>query len=323
MKNYILALLACLVACLLFTFCNNSSSPVPVKKDSLMVKPDSFFVATYLVGDLQANNSFETGKGLATFTNDTLNEASGLGASKVNMGLIWVEEDSKNPNAIQLIDLNGKIKAWCSLPGIANRDWEDLCVSTGPVDNKSYVYVAEIGDNKSQYTSKFVYRFQEPDISGKVLPATIDAANIDKIELKYPDGTRNAEGLMVDPLTKDIYVVSKENTASVYMAKYPQSLTQPNILKKVAVLPFSTVTAADISPNGNEMFIKTYTQIFYWKKTGSETILDLLKKNPQTVPYVFEPQGEAICFSQDGSGFFTLSEIGNTTSQTLYFYKRK
>ena len=30
---------------------------------------------------------------------------------------------------------------------------------------------------------------------------------------------------MVDPLTKDIYIVSKEGTSKVYRAAYPQSTT--------------------------------------------------------------------------------------------------
>ena len=138
-----------------------------------------------------------------------------------------------------------------------------------------------------------------------------------------PDGIKNSEAVMIDPLTKDIFVVSKENVAVVYQAKYPQDLTKVNTLKKIAVLPFTLVTAADISPDGKEILIKTYTQVFYWKKSGNESIAELLKKTPVSIPYLYETQGEAICFADDNSGFYTTTERAGTTQQFIYFYKRK
>ncbi len=314
-----------LFLCFLFSFCKKENSISVIKKDSIVIiKKDSFFIASYQPNNLAVNTSYALSpQSLATVTNDTLNEASGIGESKTNKDLLWVEEDSKNPNAVQLIDQNGKIKGYFTLSGVSNNDWEDLSVAPGPLAGVSYVYVSETGDNKLQYPSKYVYRFPEPDINGKNFPVIEDIKNIDKIELTLPDGPKNVEALLIDPITKDIYLVSKEDAACIYIATYPQDLKKAAMMKKIAVLPLSFVTAGDISPDGNEMVIKTKTQIFYWKKSGNQTILDLIKTTPQTLPYYIEPQGEAICFNTDQSGFFTFSERSSTSSQTLYFYKKK
>ena len=54
------------------------------------------------------------------------------------------------------------IKLTCTLAGVENRDWEDIAVGPGPDASKSYVYVADIGDNEGQYQYKYIYRFEEP-----------------------------------------------------------------------------------------------------------------------------------------------------------------
>src|SRR5690606_29355526 len=91
----------------------------------------------------------------------------------------------------------------------------------------------------------------------------------------------------------------------------------------VMSLPIPKVCAADISPDGSEILIKNYTQIYYWRRTGDETIEETLKKDPVNLPYTTEPQGEAITFDRDGKGYYTLSEENNNKKPFLLFYARK
>ena len=156
------------------------------------------------------------------------------------------------------------------------------------------------------------------------MPVNETITAFDIIELKLPDGIKNAESLLIDPLTKDIYIVSKESAATIYVAPYPQDLTKINTMKKVAVLPLSTLTAGDISPDGNEVLLKNKSFICYWKKSSNESIIELFKKTPTLVPYTIEQQGEAVCFASDRSGYYTTSERPDATvNQPLYFYRRK
>jgi hypothetical protein len=307
-----------LVAVVILSCDSNKSTlitPAPVEQP---------FIATYSFSDLIKNTSFEDGKIVCLLNDNKFTEASGIGASQVNKGMFYLEEDSGNPNQIQLVDQSCSIVANYTIANVSNRDWEDLAVGSGPQIGVSYVYVAEIGDNKAQYPTKHVYRFPEPSLTGKTLPVDEAIVNFDKIELKLPDGVKNAETLMIDPLTKDLYIVSKDNSADVYVATYPQDLTKVITMKKIATLPLTKMTGGDISPDGSEILIRTTSYICYWKKSGNESIAELFKKTPTLVPYMAEQQGEAVCFAADGSGYYTTSERPDATlNHPLYFYKRK
>jgi len=72
------------------------------------------------------------------------------------------------------------------------------------------------------------------------------------------------------------------------------------------------------------VLIKNYPTIFYWKRTTEKTLVELLAKDPVKILYDPEPQGEAICFTNDKSGFYTISETReNMPLAELKFYKRK
>jgi hypothetical protein len=87
-------------------------------------------------------------------------------------------------------------------------------------------------------------------------------------------------------------------------------------------LSFTGAVSAAISSTG-ELLIKTYTSLYYWKKLGNETMEDMFRKEPAIIAYQQEPQGEAVCFKNDNSGFYTLSERPSIVSSvSLNFYRR-
>ena len=75
-----------------------------------------------------------------------------------------------------------------------------------------------------------------------------------------------------------------------------------------------------ISPSGEEVLLKTYNEVYYWKRLQGEPLSATLKRTGQSVAYHSEPQGEAVCWDSTGSGYFTLSEGVN---QPLYYYARE
>ena len=56
---------------------------------------------------------------------------------------------------------------------------------------------------------------------------------------------------------------------------------------------------------------------------ADETLKDFIARKPKVLPYKREPQGEAITFKSDGSGFYTISELQSGERSFLRFYKRK
>lgn len=77
--------------------------------------------------------------------------------------------------------------------------------------------------------------------------------------------------------------------------------------------------AGDISPNGQEVLIKTYHKIFYWNVGHRRDYVAALMAPPTQVPYIQEHQGESVCWDPNGSGYYTISE---GTSEALHYYKR-
>ena len=244
-------------------------------------------------------------------------EVSGMADSKANPGALWIEEDSGNPPRVILLQHNGALQKKIYIKGATNRDWEDMALAAGPDATKSYLYIADVGDNSARYSNYSIYRFPEP------LATTDTVYAPDKINFTYPDGAHDAEAILVDSRTKDIYIITKRDAASqVFKLAYPQSTTTATEAQLVVTLPFTGAVGAAISPDGKEIMIKTYPGIFYWKKAATETIETALQKKGVALPYMPEPQGEALCFKNDGSGFLTLSEKSFAASVGLQFYKR-
>ena len=251
---------------------------------------------------------------------DQLEEASGLVASVKNPGLLWVINDSGNPAEVFLIDQQARTKLICTLKDVNNRDWEDIAIGAGPKPGVPYLYVADIGDNFARYDFKFIYRFEEPLLTnGRKALIT----QVDTLTLQLPDGKRDAEALLIDPLTHDLYIVSKrEKSVSLYHAPFPFPTTTI-ILNKIMVLPFTRIVSGSISTDGMQVLLKDYEKIYYWKRLPSEPLAQVFNRKPIELPYEREYRGEAIAWSRDGHEFFTLSEgNGSERANLIRYYKR-
>lgn len=290
---------------------------------------------------------FERGTPLGDLDSKELAEASGLAASVNNPDLLWTHNDGGDKARLFLIDKQAQLKATVLFDGIKNRDWEAMAVGPGPVDGKNYVYAGDIGDNKAQYDFKFIYRVEEPTL-GENADTTLTV--IDRIKFKYPDGSRDAESLIIDPLTRDIYIISKrEEKVNLYRLPYPQSTTE-EVTAELALAKlefnqyeekvysqngdekltngyhsdyYNQIVSASISLDGSELLIKSYSSVYYWKRNQGENIADVIKRRPTRLPYVPEPQGEAITFDTKGEGYYTVNEKLGKNPQRLSFYKRK
>lgn len=268
------------------------------------------------------SNYFRKGEKKGTLDNKDIDEASGLVASRRNPGYLWTHNDSGGDARIFLIDSTGQSAATVYVKGISNRDWEDLAIGGGPDSSKVYLYIGDIGDNFGQYEYKYIYRIEEPVLS--TIQGHITVSQVDSIKFSLPGRPRDTEALMIDPLSNDLYLFSKrERTINLYRIPFPHNIQNTFVAEKVASdLPFTRIVAADWSSDGGEILIKSYEEVFYWKRKEKEPMEELMRSKPFNLPYKTEPQGESIAFSYDGSGYYTLSEKTKHTKPTLMFYKR-
>lgn len=258
---------------------------------------------------------------LAELTDKKLEEVSGMAVSSANPKHFWVHNDSGNPAAIYLVNEQLEITMECKLGDVDNRDWEDMAVGPGPEAGKTYVYVADIGDNNARHHVKYIYRFEEPVASAQANNITI--TEFDTIAFTLEDGRKDTEAIMVHPETNDIYLVSKrEKPVNVYQLTSPFSVNDTLVAKKLLSLPLTQIVSAGFSRDGQEILMKNYDDIYYWQ-VGNQSVEDALGNQPVTLCYTEEPQGESIAFNLDGSGFYTLSEKIKGEETYLYFYPRK
>lgn len=247
-----------------------------------------------------------------------IDEASGIAHSHADNGSLWVQQDSGNPPELTLISQAGKFLKKVAIKNATNRDWEDLAISKDAASGKDFIYLADIGDNNQTATSYFIYRFQEPDENAT------EVNNAEKFTFKYSDGSHDAEAILVDNLTHDIYIITKRGLNSrIYILPSPQSTSSENTASYVGSLNYTGVTSAAMSADGKEIIVKTYTNLYYYKRKAHETIAEAIQKAAVSLSYTMEPQGEAVCFKNDNSGFFTISEKGLAPFVDLRFYKRK
>lgn len=246
-----------------------------------------------------------------------MDETSGLAASAINPNIYYAHNDSGDTSRFFAITADGKLKSTIYYTGdkkfpLGVLDCEDIAVGPGPLKGKSYVYIGDIGDNNSTRSYITVYRAEEQHAWGK---DSIARTTPVPVNLKYPDGAKDAEAMAIDPVEKLLYIITKRgNSVGVYSSplKYKANdtltLTFRGQLFFNGIKPFKWITAADISADGKQILVRSYEKVYYWQRTGTEPIWQTLKKAPRELPYKQEKQGEAIAFTRDGKGFYTTSE---------------
>lgn len=150
-----------------------------------------------------------------TIKDPRITESSGLAASHAYPGIYWTHNDQDEPRVFAVDSRTGETVATVTLKGVGKpRDME--AISVGPDGN---VYVGDIGDNlNGSWDHVWIYRFPEPKALKDV---TVRAT---QFTVKYADGARNAEALMVHPKTGRVYIASKnEDGGGLYEG--PATLT--------------------------------------------------------------------------------------------------
>ena len=130
---------------------------------------------------------------------------------------------------------------------------------------------------------------------------------------------------MLDPLDKRLYIVSKRDKKNnLYSFSWDQFGNKEEIkLDKHLEFPFSSSVAGDISKDGCQILIKNYFAVYYWIRKEGESLTETLARTPISLPYVPEPQGEAIAFSSSMKSYFTISEKRFNILPVLYRYPSK
>jgi hypothetical protein len=265
------------------------------------------------------SEAFLPGRSMGVVQDNSLGDLSGIVASHRTLGVLWVHNDLPNETKVYAINEKAQLLGTCNLKGAQAYNWEDIALGPGPEPNQPYLYLGDIGDNSAKRPEIVVYRVLEPKVDAVTPFGQMTIGPADALRFIYPDGPRDAETLIVDPLTRDLYIISKRDLIpKVYRAAYPQSTTQRTKLEQVAVLPFASFpTGGDVSPDGRRVLVRGYFHVALWNRPAGEPLWHAFSSKPAALPVANEPQGEGICFDSQGKGYFTISE---GLHPTLYYF---
>lgn len=185
-----------------------------------------------------------------------ITESSGLAASRQHPGVYWTHNDSDDGPYVYAIDSQGRTVATVTLRGVEPRDVE--AISLGP-DGR--LYVGDLGDNLGgKWPEVWIYAFAEP---AELHDQTVE---VTRYKVRYEDGPRDAEALMVHPVTGRAYIASKkQGGGGLYQGPEKLSPTGVNTFRRIADAPWTTDGA--FSPDGTRLVLRGYfsATLYRWK----------------------------------------------------------
>ncbi|MFF7816013.1 WD40 repeat domain-containing protein [Streptomyces roseolus] len=228
-----------------------------------------------------------------TLADPRITESSGLAASRTHPGIYWTHNDQDQPRIFGVDSRTGETVATLTMAGVGTpRDME--AISVGPDGD---IYVGDIGDNlDGSWDHVWIYRFPEP----KTLKDQTVRAR--QYVVKYADGPRNAEALMVHPKTGRVYIASKnEDGGGLYAGPERLSTSGTNTFRRIGEVPW--VTDGAFSPDGERLLLRSYfsAREYVWKDGRIE--------GDGTSPGApFQGQAESVTYTPDGSAYLFGSE---------------
>ncbi|MEV5435060.1 WD40 repeat domain-containing protein [Streptomyces sp. NPDC052682] len=265
-----------------------------------MRRPFALLTAALLLGASAVPAAFAAdGDEDFTIQDPRITESSGLAASHLHPGIYWTHNDQDEGAYLYAVDSRtGKTVATITMTGVGTpRDVEAIAVGPG-----NQLYVGDIGDNfGGKWPYVWVYRLPEPQ---QLKDQTIRAT---QYVVKYSDGPRDAESLVVHPKTGRVYLIDKnEDGGHLYEGPARLSPTGSNIFRPVAPVDLWATDAA-LSPDGRQLAVRGYFGGIWYDWNGGK----IKRGGRLNVP--LQGQGESVSYSADGTKLMYGTEGANSS----------
>jgi hypothetical protein len=268
---------------------------------------------------------------IGSIQTDEIKESSGLAVSLCQPNVLWTHNDAGRDSFIYALSPEGRLLGTWRVPNAQNIDWEDIA-EYKDAGGKCFLYIGDIGDNGEARPDVEVFRVPEPavtpDAASSTTTKSLTTASAEAFRFTYSDGKHNAETLMVNQQTGDLYVVTKEKKgpASVYKIS-PQfgsaAVANAARLGQLAVPsdPEGRLTGGAISPDGKRLILTDLKNGYEFKLPDGAANFDaVFSQKPAIVDLGNRPQGESVSYSPDGTSVYASSEKKNAP---LFMAKRK
>ncbi|MGN9760863.1 WD40 repeat domain-containing protein [Streptomyces sp. SD31] len=262
-----------------------------------MRRPIALLAGLLIAGTCALPASAADGDEDFTIKDPRITESSGLAASRQHPGIYWTHNDQDKGAYLYAVDSGtGETVATITMTGVGTpRDVE--AISMGPGNE---IYVGDIGDNDGvEWPYVWVYRLPEPKtLKDQTIRAT-------QYVVKYSDGPRDAESLVVHPKTGRVYIIDKqEDGGHLYEAPAKLSATGTNVFEPITPVDLWATDAA-FSPDGETLAVRGYFGGLAYDWNGGK----LKRLERISVPL---GQGESVSYSTDGTKIMLGSEGANS-----------
>ena len=266
-------------------------------------------------------------------TDPGMAELSGLAPSQRRKARLWGINDSGQPAYLWALDLQGKVRGGFELRGVRNIDFEDL--ASFRWQNKSYLAVADIGDNLGLRDALVIHIVREPKkLGGEHAPAW-------SVRFRYPDGVFDDESLAVDVAELRMLLVSKRTDPPV-LYSVPLKPKSDEVQVAIRLGAFEHLPGVDsksgndsnqvrfatqptglaIGCDGRELLLLTYASVYRYTRTSKQDWPEALSgQKPQILALPPLTQAEAISLDRSCKNLYVGSE--NVPSPLIRFVRNK
>lgn len=244
-------------------------------------------------------------------------EASGISRDPRRSDLFWIHNDSGNDPLLYAVDSTGALAGAIPITGATSRDVEDIALAR--CAEGWCLYYADMGDNLAVHDEIYVHRLPLPPVPSDAAVPSEPVSPLMSYTMVYPGGPRDAEGLFVDSERGELGIVTKGRNGllELFVADLQtlESLDGPVALERVGRLDMPNdgssshfVTAADLSPDGTRLAVRSYSRLYLFDWAGSASFDTLAAPSSVSLLSLLEPQGEGLAFTADGSRLYLASE---------------
>lgn len=229
----------------------------------------------------------------------SLKEVSGIEASQD--GQLWVIEDSGNKDHIYKVNQKAEVLYSLKIDNAKNVDWEELTT-----DSLGNLYIGDFGNNVNERKNLVIYKIDSIQLTKK-------KPNAQKIAFEYPeqkDFPPKKDSLYFDTegmihWQDHLYIFTKNRTRPysgktlVYRVPDVAGSYQAEFLGALFLCSDQnqcSVTAADISPNGQTIALLSYGKLFL---INTSVLSNLCEAKVRTIDLNTPTQIESICFLDD------------------------
>ena len=272
----------------------------------------------YAVNSAELSTDYEKPVILGRIESGDVVESSGLAVSLCQNDVLWTHNDAGDDAFLFAMNTAGKNLGTYRVANAQNDDWEDLATFKGP-DGNCYLYIGDIGNNKLERAELRIYRVKEPIVSAagassnrkNALPT--DPADVSVF--KYQDTPHNAETLLVQPLTGEVYVLTKRLDGPSLVFKFMPNFgsVAPITAQKVGevsvpAVPNGLLTSGAISADAKRVVLCDYSAGYELSSPNATSFDEIWKAKPVPIDLGNRKHGEAISFASDGKSIIGTNE---------------